>query len=134
VKQKHIRHGFGAVRPYVYGRLDTITLIREAFDARELERLSGPNGFHIEAQIGDAMIVLEAAEPPPPGGAPSSIYVYVPDVDTSFTKALEVGALAISKPEQKPYHERAAGVKDTYGNTWWIATYTDGISDDRDAR
>ncbi len=134
MKQTHIRHGFGSVRPYVYGRLDTITLIREAFDARELERLAGPTGFHIEAQIGDSMIVLEAAEPPPPGGSPSSIYVYVPDVDKSFAKALELGALAISGPEQKSYQERAAGVKDRYGNTWWLATYTGLISDDQDAR
>lgn len=134
MSQKHIRHGFGSVRAYVYCQLDTITLIREAFDARELERLAGPNGFHIEAQIGDSAIVLEAAEPPPPGGTPSSIYVYVPDVDKSFAKALELGALDISKPEQKPYQERAAGVKDSYGNTWWLATYTGLISDDRGAQ
>ena len=134
MKQSHIRHGFGSVRPYVYGQLDTIQLIREAFDARELERVPGPSGFHIEAQIGDSMIVLEAAEPPPRGAIPSSIYVYVPDVDRSFAKALELGALEISRPEQKPYQERAAGVKDRYGNTWWIATYTGLISDDQDAR
>lgn len=124
MNQTHIRHSFGSVRPYVYSKLDTIALIREAFEARELERLPGLNGFHIEAQIGDSMIVLEAAEPPPPGGSPSSIYVYVPDVDKSFASALELGALVISRPEQKPYQERAAGVKDSYGNTWWIATYT----------
>jgi hypothetical protein len=29
----HIRHGFGAVRAYVYANLDAIDLIEAAFDA-----------------------------------------------------------------------------------------------------
>ena len=124
LKNPYIRHGFGSVRPYIYGRLDTILLVRDAFQARELERLPANNGFHIEAQIGDSMIVLEVADPPPAGGTPSSVYVYVPDVDECFAKALEVGAVEMSKPEDKPYQERAGGVKDTYGNIWWISTFT----------
>jgi PhnB protein len=27
-------------------------------------------------------------------------------------------------PADKPYQERGAGVKDSFGNTWWFATYT----------
>ena len=121
---KHVRHGRGAVRPYIYARLDTIELIRNAFRATELERLEAKNGFHIEASIGDSMIVLEAADPPVAGGSISSIYVYVPDVDQAFKKALESGATSVSEPQDKPYRERGAGVRDGYGNTWWIATYT----------
>ena len=121
---KYVRHGRGAVRPYIYARLDTIELIRDAFEATELERLEAKNGFHIEARIGDSMIVLEAADPPVAGGSISSIYVYVPDVDQAFKKALESGAKSVSEPEDKPYQERGAGVRDGYGNTWWIATYT----------
>jgi PhnB protein len=125
MEMKHIRHGRGSVRPYVYARLDTIDLIREAFDAEELERLEARNGFHIEARIGDSMIVLEAADPPVVEGTTSSIYVYVPDVDVAFKKALDSGAASVSEPEDKPYQERGAGVRDAYGNTWWIATYTE---------
>jgi PhnB protein len=95
-----------------------------AFEAEEYERLEGKNGFHIEARIGDSLLVLEAADPPVAAGTLSSIYVYVPDVDVAFRKALEAGATPVSYPEDKPYRERAAGVRDAYGNTWWIATYT----------
>jgi uncharacterized glyoxalase superfamily protein PhnB len=35
----------------------------------------------------------------------------------------EAGAEEIAPPEDKPYGERTAGVKDGFGNTWWIATY-----------
>jgi hypothetical protein len=81
---QYIRHGRGAVRPYIYAQLDTIKLIHEAFKATELERLETKNGFHIEARIGDSIIVLEAADLSVAGGTISSIHVYVTDVDQVF--------------------------------------------------
>ncbi len=36
---RHIRHGIGSVRPYLYGRLDTPELVKRAFGAVELECL-----------------------------------------------------------------------------------------------
>jgi len=122
---RHIRHGAGSVRPYLYGRLDMLELVKRAFGAVELERLeTRNNGFHVEAKIGDSIIVMEACDPPHPSGKPASIYVYVEDVDAAYQRALEAGAISIAAPEDKPYQERAAGVMDSFGNTWWIATYT----------
>jgi PhnB protein len=122
---KHIRHGVGSVRPYLYGRLDMLELVKRAFGAVELERLeAGKGGFHVEAKIGDSMIVMEVSDPPHPGGKPASIYVYIDDVDAAYQRALAAGATSVAAPEDKPYQERAAGVKDSFGNTWWIATFT----------
>jgi PhnB protein len=121
---KHIRHGVGSVRPYLYGRLDMLELVKRAFGAVELEHLKMGNGAHVEAKIGDSMIVMEVSDPPHPGGKPASIYVYVDDVDASYQRALAAGATSVAAPEEKPYQERAAGVKDSFGNTWYIATYT----------
>ena len=122
---RHIRHGAGSVRPYLYGRLDMLELVKRAFGAVELERLeTRNNGFHVEAKIGDSIVVMEACDPPHPGGKPASIYVYVEDVDGAYQRALEAGAISIAAPEDKPYQERAAGISDSFGNTWWIATYT----------
>ena len=121
---KHIRHGVGSVRPYLYGRLDMLELVKRAFGAVELEHLKMGNGAHVEAKIGDSMIVMEVSDPPHPGGKPASIYVYVDDVDASYQRALAAGATSVAAPEDKPYQERAAGIKDSFGNTWWIATYT----------
>ena len=122
---KHIRHGVGSVRPYLYGRLDMLELVKRAFGAVELERLeAGKGGLHVEAKIGDSMIVMEVSDPPHPGGKPASIYVYIDDVDAAYQRALAAGATSVAAPENKPYQERAAGVKDSFGNIWWIATYT----------
>jgi PhnB protein len=104
--------------------MDTIELLRAAFDAVEIERHAVANGFHIEARIGDSVVVLEAAEPPHPSGSAGSVYIYVPDVDASFRRALQGGAAVILAPEDKPYQERAAGVRDSYGNAWWFSSYT----------
>jgi PhnB protein len=47
----------------------------------------------------------------------------VPDADAAYARALEKGAVSIFAPEDKPYEERQAGVRDAYGNTWWISTW-----------
>jgi len=122
---KHIRHGIGSVRPYLYGRLDLPDLLKKAFGAEELERVpvGGDKGFHIETKIGDSIVVLEVGDPPHPGGTRASIYVYVEDVDAAYKRALEAGATSVGAPSDKPYQERSAGIKDSYGNTWYIATY-----------
>ena len=124
---KHIRHGKGSVRPYLYGKLDLPDFVREVFGAKEIERLEYPKGgFHIEAQIGDSVIVIEAGESFPPGAGltKNSIYVYVENVDAAYQRAIQMGAISIEAPQDKPYQERACGVRDSFGNTWYISTYT----------
>lgn len=122
----YLRHGMGAVRPYLYGNLAVARFIAEVFDAEALERLESPGGFHIEARIGDSMLVLEVREDWPTTLVRQSTYVYVPDVDAAFAKAVALGAEVITVPENKPYHERACEVKDAFGNTWYVATFTRG--------
>ena len=123
---KHIRHGKGSVRTYLFGNLGLPDFVREVFGAKEVERLKSGSGFHIEALIGDSVVVIEAGESFPPGAelTKASIYVYVDNVDAAYKRAMEMGATSIAPPEDKPYQERACGVKDTFGNTWYISTYT----------
>jgi len=66
---------------------------------------------------------MELADPPHASGMPGTTYVYVPDVDASHAAALAAGASEVSAPEGKPYGERQSGVRDEYGNIWWIATF-----------
>lgn len=126
----YVRHGFGAVRPYVYGNLDSIEFIITVFDAEvleQLENLGSSPGYHCEFRIGDASLVLEASDAwmnPPPT---SRMYVYVPDVDDTYVRAIAMGATSLQAPEDKPYQERAGGVQDSFGNTWFIATYDETL-------
>lgn len=121
----HVRHGIGAVRPYLCGPVELVDFLKTTFGAVELERHEfGPESFHVEMQIGDSVVVVEAGELPP--DIPPwkcTIYVYVEDVDAVYDRALSLGAKPLSDLQDKPYQERQAGFVDAAGNTWWIATY-----------
>ena len=81
---KHIRNGFSAVRPYLYGHLDLSDFVKQVFGAEELARYKvGGKGFHIESRIGDSALVLEVNEPPYPTATRASVYVYVDDADAA---------------------------------------------------
>lgn len=53
---------------------------------------------------------------------PTRFYLYVPDVDATYHRALQAGAISISEPADQPYGDRLAGVADPFGNQWYIAT------------
>lgn len=122
---QHIRHGKGAVRPYLHGDIDLPEFVAYVFGAVEIERIQmGEDAYHVECQIGDSLLVIEAGELPP-DVAPwtCSLQVYVPDVDAAYARAIAKGASPLSTPEDKLYQERLGGFKDSAGNTWWISTY-----------
>jgi len=121
---EHVRHGIGAVRPYLYGPSALVDWVKQTFGAQELERTKAEGGEHVELRIGDSVVMLASGDPPPSFGAPASVYVYTEDVDAAYRRAIAGGAKSLGAPEDKPYDERGAGVKDSFGNTWWIATYT----------
>lgn len=125
VHLKYVRHGLGCVRPYLHGPTALPEFISAVFEAIELERhVFGPDKFHVELQIGDSVLVMEAG--PHSESKPflrNSIYVYVPDVDKVYSRALELGASSIALPSEKPYRERQCGFLDSGENTWWVSTF-----------
>jgi PhnB protein len=46
----------------------------------------------------------------------------VEDTDAAYERALQAGAVSLGAPQDQPYGERGAGVKDQSGNFWYIAT------------
>lgn len=118
----HIRHGFGAVRAYLYGPLDLLDFVTQVFGAEEVERGETRGGLHVECQISDSVLILEVGEPPETATR-GSVYIYVPDVDAAYRRALQLGATSLGEPEDKPYNDRGAGVRDAFGNVWWMGTY-----------
>jgi len=122
-ERRYVHPGKGTMRPYVYGRLDLPDFVKKVFDAVELERNKLPSGFHIQTEIGDSVMVLSAMDPPYEEATRGSIYVYVPNVDATYQRALAAGATSISQPTDKPWKGRAAGVRDSFGNVWYLETY-----------
>lgn len=123
--RSYVRQGVCAVRPYLYGPLSLVDFVKEVFGAEELERYPfSETAFHIEARIDDSIFILEVSDPPYDHATKASVYVYVRDVDAAFQRALNLGAVSVQEPVDKPYGERNAGVRDGFGNIWWIGTFT----------
>lgn len=55
----------------------------------------------------------------------TSLYIYLPDTDATYAKALEAGATSLSEPADQSFGDRNAAVKDKWGNQWWFGTYLD---------
>jgi PhnB protein len=134
---KPIPDGYHTVTPYlaVSGADRLMAFLSQAFDAQERHRSTRPDGsiWHAEVRIGDSVVMLaEALDPWKP--MPSTLYLYVPDTDATYRRALEAGATSLMEPADQFYGDRNAGVKDPTGNLWWIATHKEDVSPDEMAR
>jgi uncharacterized glyoxalase superfamily protein PhnB len=97
--------------------------LKDAFGAKQIDHVSGIYGVvrNAELKIGDTVIVL--SEAPDRGSAlAAAVYLYVPDVDATFERAVEAGATPLREPQDQFYGERVAAVLDPCGNQWWLAT------------
>ena len=52
----------------------------------------------------------------------AGLFIYVENADETYAKALESGATIVTPLEDQEYG-RSGGIKDPFGNTWWITTY-----------
>jgi uncharacterized glyoxalase superfamily protein PhnB len=127
-----IREGYTTVTPYVtvveVDRL--IEFAQEAFGAVVTHRTKGPRGgTHCELRIGDSMLMFVGGDMVRGQEKLTALHFYVPDTDAVYRRALAAGAESVAEPEDKPYGERQATVRDLAGNLWFIATHlgpTDG--------
>jgi len=123
---RHIPEGLHTVTVYMHPvRAEpVIGFLKRAFGAEELEKYASPDGVvqHAKIRIGDSALEMgEAQGKYQP--MPSMFYLYVPDVDATYLRALNAGATSISAPTDQSYGDRSAGVKDVFGNQWYIATH-----------
>ena len=118
--------GLRSVQPYLHLReaQNMIPFMEAAFGAEDLGSHKSPEGkvLHATIRIGDATLEIDEAhgEYQP---KPCLLHVYVPDADAMYEQALRAGAASVEPPNDKPYGDRSAAVKDPFGNTWYLNTY-----------
>ena len=61
---------------------------------------------------------------------PTSLYLYLEDVDAVYARAVAAGATAVAEPKNQFYGDRSGGVQDMCGNFWWVATRTEDLSEE----
>src|SRR5262250_2846370 len=98
---KPIPEGYHTVTPYltVQGVPKLIEFLKQAFAAQEIERMAQPDGTirHAEVRIGDSVVMMsEAGSEWAP--RPSTIYLYVNDIDAVYARALQAGGNSLMEP------------------------------------
>jgi len=127
-----IPEGHHTVTPYLTVRdaAKVIDFLKQAFGAEvTYEPLKQPSGsiVHAEVKIGDSYVMI-AEESEMAKATPSSVYLYVPKVDSVYQQAVDAGGQTIMEPMDMFYGDRCGGVKDPSGNSWMIATHKEDLT------
>lgn len=121
--------GFLTVQPYLHLRdaHNFIPFVEAALGAHASGVVKSPDGIvrHATVEIAGATLEIDEAqgETQP---TQSYLHVYVPDADALHAQAIAAGATSVQAPYTAPYGERAAGISDPFGNTWFLATFLGG--------
>jgi PhnB protein len=131
--------GYHAVTPYIVcrGAAKAIEFYKKAFGAKEKYRMAGPNGAIMHAEIlignsvvmlGDEMPAMGATAPETIGGTASGLFMYLPDVDKAYAKAIAAGAKAEMPPTDMFWGDRYCKFSDPFGHKWSMATHIEDVS------
>jgi len=120
-----IPQGYQVMMPYLMLKNASkfFEFTHNVFGAKEKmkEMLPDSNGIaHGEITIeGQTIIYAEGSEKL--GYQTTGLFIYVPNADETYKKAITEGATSVMEPSDQPYG-RSGGVKDPFGNTWWITS------------
>jgi PhnB protein len=122
--------GYHTVTPYLTLREveSLVAFVKHVFGAQERYRgIGDAGGLHVELTLGDSILMI--------GGGPNleetmtaMLHVYVEEVDAIYQRAIEAGASSLMPPTARSHGDRMAGVKDPFGNEWYIATHSADVS------
>jgi len=130
---KPIPEGYHTLTPFVVADNASgfIKFLKKAFHAQMNYLMETDDGLirHAELKIGDSVIMVSSAtdihKP-----TPCMLNVYVEDCDQVYEQAMKAGAESMAEPANQFYGDRSAGVKDRWGNQWWIATHVEDVSNE----
>ena len=128
--ESYVPKGLHNVNPYLHPRRaePLISFLKRAFGAEEVAKYASPDGVvhHAVIRVGDSVIEMGEAH----GryeSMPAMFYLYVPNMDDVYKRALAAGATSFQEPTDQPYGDRNAAVSDAFGNKWYIATHVKDV-------
>lgn len=136
-----IPEGFHTVTPHLFfdNSAQAIDWYKKALGAEEKTRATTPDGkiIHAELQIGNSRIMLNDAmgggrSATTLGGSPIALWVYVPDCDGIFNRAVGAGAKVAPGPmgqlTDQFWGDRSGTFTDPFGYQWTIATRKEDLT------
>jgi PhnB protein len=121
---KKIPEGYNTVTPYLIlkNASQFIDFMTEVFEAEVTYKAMRDEKtiMHAELKIDDSKIMFADA-----GEQwkvqPAGLFIYVDEADVVYNKAKLKGAETVTPMADQSYR-RSGGVKDPFGNTWWITS------------
>ncbi|MEK9282666.1 VOC family protein [Bradyrhizobium sp. ISRA432] len=131
-KVKPVPEGYHTVTPYlvVDGAEKIIRFMKDAFGAQPVfEPMMRPDGKvgHAEFKIGNSVVMISDSSDRAQATS-TMLYLYVPNVDAVYQKALKAGGTSLMEPADQFYGDRSGGVTDPAGNRWHIGTHIEDVS------
>jgi uncharacterized glyoxalase superfamily protein PhnB len=136
-----IPEGLHSVTPHLVceNAAGAIDWYKKAFGAEELGRAVGPDGkiMHAELKIGNSVIYLNdpmggGKTALSLGGSPITLWIYTPDVDALFNRAVAAGATVPPGPmgqlADQFWGDRVGMVFDPSGFQWALATRKEDLT------
>ena len=131
---EYIPDGYTAVTPYLVAEdaARLIDFLVNAFGAVERLRIPGPDGAirHAEVVTGGDAIMLCSVTPPQFTLTSAHINLYVADVDSTYARAVQAGAVSVQEPANQLYGDRGACITDPSGNTWSLSSPVEDITEE----
>ena len=128
--ESYVPKGLNNVNAYLHPRRaePLIDFMKRAFGAQEVAKYASPDGVvhHAVVRVGDSVIEMGEAHDKY-GNMPAMFYLYVPDCDAVYRRALAAGAKSLHELTDQPYGDRNGAVTDDFGNTWYIATHVKDV-------
>jgi len=117
----------------VRGATKAIEFYVRGLGAEEVMRMAAPDGksiWHAELKIGDSMFYVHDEMPgmsrPAPtqdAPAPASMWLFAPDCDAAYRRAVSAGAKGTMPPADMFWGDRTGTVLDPFGYHWSFATH-----------
>lgn len=139
---KPVPEGYHTVTPYlvVKDAKRALEYYKKAFGAETKTSMPTPDGriMHAEVRIGNSMVFVsdELLDQAPKIKAPQSTdgivtgstFLYVPDVDVVFKRAVDSGATVTMPVTDMFWGDRFGKVVDPFGHHWGIATHKEDLT------
>ena len=140
-KVEPVPEGYHTATAYLVQR-DTkkaLEFYTKAFGAETKMSMPGPGGrvMHAEVKIGDSMVFMsdewpdvspDTKSPQTAGCVTGTVFLYVPDVDSVFKRAVDAGAKVNMPVTDMFWGDRFGKVVDPFGHHWGIATHKEDVA------
>lgn len=115
--------GFNTVTPYFFvdGADRFIDFLVRGLGGVETARhMDGERIANAQVQFGSSTVMVSEASTAYPA-MPASYYLYVENADEAMRRAIAQGGTQVMAVADMPYNDRQGGIRDAFGNLWWIS-------------